>query len=64
MQHRVSAAIFIEAVANMNAAFDNYKPSFYRSVTSVQSLFVFLPSAGGVWQREKGFSSPVILLYP
>ncbi len=42
--------------------FDVLETLFYKSVTPVVRLFVFLPTASAQWQKQKGFSGRILLL--
>ena len=42
--------------------FDARETLFYKSVTHVVRLFVFLPIASAQWQKQKGFSERILLL--
>ena len=42
--------------------FDAKETLFYKSVTHVVRLFVFLPTAPAQWQKQKGLSERILLL--
>ncbi|VTP14569.1 hypothetical protein PUATCC27989T_02434 [Phytobacter ursingii] len=46
----------------MTPPFESKETLFYKSVRRVAALFVFLPSAPRLWQKQKGNPKHILLL--